>query len=210
MKIVVFQERGSGERKIQGIRTFGDGIEIVEVRDVGGPFPEFVDEPQIYIKPDFSADLCLNFIRHPDLSQYLVDLCNNKEIPVVASGQNVTGAITPFTCCGLGEHRALGEYGRRFGMPRLEVKLSNKKISEVKVIRGAPCGATWEAAPSIIGLFFDEAAYTFSRGIQYICAVDPSGFDPIREKSRLHYAGKIHINALKIALRAAGVDPQQL
>jgi len=61
---------------------------------------------------DFSADLCLNYIIHPDLSLYLVEICRKKNIPVIASGQKMKGAFTPFTCCGLGHHPALGEYGR--------------------------------------------------------------------------------------------------
>ena len=199
-RIIVFEERRSGRRKIQGIRRYGKGMEIVAVVDVGGPFSEFIDEPQAIIYKDFSADLCLNFIRHPDLSLYLAEICNNKAISVVASGQKLKGAFTPFTCCGLGHHEDLGAYGRRFGVPELEVRTADGRIKEVIVRRGAPCGLTWELVPMIIGLPKEEAVSTYGRIIQYECAADPASFDPVSGKSQLHYAGHVHIKALEKAL----------
>ncbi|OCC15693.1 hypothetical protein DBT_1044 [Dissulfuribacter thermophilus] len=200
MKVIVFEERGSGRRKIQGIETYGKGIQIIDVIDVGGPFPEFVEEPEDLVQGDFSVDLCLNFVKHPDISQYIVDLYTEKGIPVVASGQKVKGAITPFTCCGLGEYSSLGQYGRLFGVPKLKVRVEQNRIVDVEVLRGAPCGITWEKAKSLVGLDPDEALSTFGRIIQYECVADPSNFDPISQKSQLHYAGDVHIKALKKAL----------
>ncbi len=199
-RIIVFEEQGSGKRKIEGIGRFGQGIEIIKVIDVGGPFPEFVDEPEVIIDTDFSADLCLNYIRHPDLSLYLIEVCNKKAIPVVASGQKVKGALTPFTCCGLGHHPSLGPYGRQFGVPELEVLVEGGKIKVVSVLRGAPCGLTWDVAEAIEGLPVDEALSTFGRLIQYECVADPAKFDPISQKSQLHFAGDVHIRALKKAI----------
>jgi type I restriction-modification system DNA methylase subunit len=37
-------------------------------------------------------------------------------MPVIASGQNIPGAICPFTCCGLGRRKSLGAYGEQFGL----------------------------------------------------------------------------------------------
>jgi hypothetical protein len=56
-----------------------------------------VDDPELYIPEDFSADLVLDFLKHPDLSSYLVQVCRKKNIPVVASGKKHAGAMTPFT-----------------------------------------------------------------------------------------------------------------
>lgn len=200
-RIIVFEEQGSGHRKIDGIRRYGQkDMEIVDVIDVGGPFPEFVDEPGAIVRGDFEADLCLNYIRHPDLSQYLVAICNEKSIPVVASGQKIEGAFCPFTCCGLGHHPSLGAYGERFGVPELEVSVTRGKISTMVVVRGAPCGLTWDVASVILGLDVEEALSTYGRLIQYECVANPARFDPISGKSQLHYAGDVHIKALKKAL----------
>ena len=67
--------------------------------------------------------------------------------------------------------------------------------------RGAPCGATWEAAPRVIGLSPDEAAVRVGLEVQYVCVADPAGWDPIHGKSPVHFAGKIHQQAFLKALR---------
>ena len=78
--------------------------------------------------------------------------------------------------------------------------MENDRIVSIEVKRGAPCGATWDVLPRVIGLGLHEAVATLAREVQYICYADPSGFDPISGKSPLHYAGDVHAAALKKAL----------
>jgi hypothetical protein len=96
-RIVVFEEHGSGEKKIQGITGHGKGLEISRRVNIETHLPQFVDEPEQYIDNDFQADLVLDFLKHPDLSAYLARLCGEKNIPVIASGKKHEGAMTPFT-----------------------------------------------------------------------------------------------------------------
>ena len=95
--IVVFEEQGSGEKKIQGIGEHGTGLNIVKRYNIEENLPELVDDPEHYIPEDFEADLVLDFLKHPDLSEYLAKICSRKNIPVIASGKKHSGAITPFT-----------------------------------------------------------------------------------------------------------------
>ncbi len=199
-KIVVFEQQGSGQQKIAGIRAHGRGIEITAVYDIDLPLPAFIDEPADYLPADFEADLVLDFLKHPDLSEYLAGLCAAKKIPVIASGKKTAGAITPFTCCGLGRLAEAGPYGEQFGLPEFEVDQQNGVITSIRVRRGAPCSATWEVLQRIVGLSVEEALPTLAREVQYICKADPSRFDPVSGKSPLHYAGKVHIAALRKAL----------
>lgn len=74
------------------------------------------------------------------------------------------------------------------------------KVEAIDVRRGAPCGATWEAAPRVIGLSPDEAAVRIGLEVQYLCVADPAGWDPIHGKSPVHFAGKIHQQAFLKAL----------
>ncbi len=201
-RIVVFQQGGSGELKVAGIKSFGRGMEITRVFDLPDALPDVIDEPEEYLREGFDCDLVLNFLRHPDLSEYLVRLCNLKGIPVIASGRRVPGAITPFTCCGLGKIPSLGAYAVQFGIPEYEVELSGGRIASVKVLRGASCGATWRVAEELVGMDVEEAKSAAGRLVQYICAADPSGFDPVSGKSPLHFAGDVHILALKNAIEA--------
>ncbi len=216
-QIAVFEYQHSGHQKIAGIRRYGRNIEIVSITDLAGPLPDFIDEPEDYIKDDFEADLVLCFIKHPDLAYYLATICRGKGIPIIASGTKTALALTPFTCCGLGIHKNLGAYGEQFGVPEFTVAMRDDKIFAVTVKRGASCGATWQIADRIIGLRVEDALPVIGREVQYLCAADPSAFDPISGKSSLHYAGHVHINALKKAVADAGIgtvrdeteDPEQ-
>lgn len=199
-RITIFQQQGSGKEKIAGIQKFGANIEITRVYDIEAELPELIDTPEEYFPENFTGDLVLCFLKHPDLIEHLVAACTAKNIPIIAAGRKTQNAICPFTCCGLGYHEKLGAYGEQFGFPEFAIKLDGKKISKIDILRGASCGATWEAAKKIIGLTIEEAMTTLAREVQYICHADPSAFDPISGKSAVHYAGHVHNAALKKAI----------
>jgi thymidylate synthase len=202
MNIIVFQQAGSGERKIIGIEKYGKNLHIQQIISIDVALPAVIDEPQKYISPDFDTDLVMNYLKHPDLSSYLIDICEKKSIPVISTGMPGKG-FTPYTCCGLGKSERLGEYGRQFGFPEYEVTIENDRISHIEVLRGAPCGATWEAVVDLIGCPVEEAMSRLPRQVQYNCFANPSGWDPISGKSPVHYAGYVHIAALKKAIEKA-------
>ncbi|MFZ5775328.1 MAG: DUF166 family (seleno)protein DfsP [Thermodesulfobacteriota bacterium] len=207
--IVVFQERGSGNRKIGGIERYGKNIRISRVIDIDAPLPGFIDAPEEYIPDDFEGDLALSFLRHPDLLAWLAELCRRKGMPLIASGKKAAGAITPFTCCGLVQRAGLGRYGEQFGLPELEVRLDQEqRIVSARVVRGASCGATWEALQKLVGQPLAEALVNYAREVQYLCQADPSGFDPVTGKSPVHYAGHVHASALRKAAGLEGVDKE--
>ena len=205
-QIVVFEQDGSGDYKIAGIQVYGRNISVSRVFNIRGPLPVLIDEPEGYINRDFSGDLVLDFLKHPDLSQYVVELCREKGIPVIASGQHIPGAICPFTCCGLGRKEGLGEYGRQFGVPEYRVELLNRRIKALWVKRGASCGATWQVCRKMEGVPAGDAPTVISREIQYLCLSDPSDFDPVSGKSAVHFAGEVHKAALEKALKMAGAS----
>lgn len=201
-RIAIFQQNNSGREKVLGLERYGsDVIEISSTFNIDGTLPPLIDDPEEYLPTNIDADVVLSFLRHPDLLDHLVRLCLDKKIPVIASGKSVQGAITPFTCCGLNCREDLGGYGKRFGLPRLHITTDkNGTITEVDVIRGASCGATWVAAAHLVGISMEHAPTIFAREVQYFCKSDPSAFDPVSGKSSLHYAGHVHAAALKKAL----------
>lgn len=208
-KILVFQQRGSGEPKIAGVRKYGHGLYAIEIVHIDEPLPPVLDDTQPYLPTVISADLVLDYLRHPDLSEDLARRCAALKIPVVASGKKVkvSGVYTPPTCCGLSRPGRLGLYEERFGAPEIEVQVDNGHIQKVMVRRGAPCGATWEAAEKMEGWPVEEAAVRYGLEVQYFCVADPSGWDPLYGKSPVHFAGHVHKKAMLRALKAVGVTP---
>jgi hypothetical protein len=203
MKITVFEQNGSGQHKISGIQRYGSGIEIKKIYSVDVFLPDFVEDPEEYITDSFTGDLVLDYLTHPDLSFYLIQVCRKKKIPVIASGRKNEHALTPFTCCGLGRHKKLGEYGEQFGFPEYRIELQNNAIAVLEVVRGAPCGATWDILSRVVGVDIDEAMSLLPREIQYQCTANPGRFDPITGKSPVHYAGYVHRAALKKAIQVS-------
>lgn len=81
------------------------------------------------------------------------------------------------------------------------MEINDGKAARIKVLRGAPCGATWDAAKRVEGLPLEEAIFRIGLETQYFCSADPSGWDPMYGKSPVHFAGDVHIAAFKKALR---------
>jgi hypothetical protein len=97
--ILVFQQNGSGEKKIEGIKRYGNNRFDLEIVSIDASLPTFIDDAGEYLPRDIRTDLVLDFLKHPDLSQDLAVLCRNRKIPVVASGKKlrVKGTLTPPT-----------------------------------------------------------------------------------------------------------------
>ncbi len=81
------------------------------------------------------------------------------------------------------------------------MEISEDRIKHVKVVRGAPCGATWKAAEKMKGISVKEAVIRMGLEPQFFCSADPAGWDPIYGKSPVHFAGKVHSKALESAIQ---------
>ncbi len=99
LKILVFQQNNSGESKIAGIKKFGEGRFYIHMISMDMPLPTVIDDAREFLPEDIEADLVLDFLKHPDLSYDLAQLCREKGIPVVASGKKmkIDGVATPPT-----------------------------------------------------------------------------------------------------------------
>jgi len=99
MKILVFQQHRSGEKKIAGIRKYGGDQFKMEVVSIDNDLPPLIDDAREFLPQRIKADLVLDFLQHPDLSQDLAQICFENDIPVVASGKKHphSHAITPPT-----------------------------------------------------------------------------------------------------------------
>ena len=84
-RLLIFQQNGSGESKIKGVEKYGDGLFIIDKISIDTPLPGVIDNTSEYLPEDFSADLVLDFLKHPDLSHDLARICHKKDIPIVAT-----------------------------------------------------------------------------------------------------------------------------
>jgi hypothetical protein len=205
LKVLVFQQGGRGESKVKGIGRYGQNQFDITLVTIDQPLPLVVDDASEFLPDTLDADLVLDFLKHPDLSHDLALLCRRLGIPIVASGKKTTvpGTHTPPVCCALAHHRELGPYSRCFGAPEFDVMVKDGIISNVTVRRGAPCGATWEAASRIIGYSVEEAPVRIGLDTQFFCTADPANWDPIWGKSPVHLAADLHRGALVAALKKA-------
>jgi hypothetical protein len=202
-KILVFQRCGLGAGKVKGIGEFGRDIALTVV-DVGSPAAPIVDDPESYFPGNADeliadADLVLDHLYHPDLSGFLLERAKALGKEVIATGRKIPGAVSPCTCCSLGHIERLGPYAEQFGTPEFEVEVDEEgKIADIRVLRGAPCGATWEAAKAVIGLTVEEALPRIGLATQFNCFAKTSA--NLYLQNPLHIAGEIHTAALEHAI----------
>lgn len=83
-------------------------------------------------------------------------------------------------------------------------------VINIRVVRGASCAASWDAAQKIIGTPVDDAARKMGIESQFFCFANPAGWDPIYGKSPVHFAGKIHAKAIASAIERAQVKNKKL
>lgn len=202
-KIMVFQQNGSGKTKIDGMTKFGKNQFIIKSFDIDDPLPPVLDDTSHYLPDKIEADIVLDYLIHRDLSDDLSVLCKKLDIPMVASGKKITtgDAICPPICCALSRQDCLGEYSKTFGTPDIEVMTKEDIITEIKVLKGAPCGATWNAAQKIKNMPIEKALTRFGLEVQFFCSADPASWDPLWGKSPVHLAADVHTAILKARLK---------
>ena len=61
------------------------------------PLPDVLDDTSAILPAVIHADLVLDYLRHPDLSEDLALLCERQSIPMIAPGRTIRYAVTPPT-----------------------------------------------------------------------------------------------------------------
>ena len=209
-KILVVQRDGLGDSKVEAVAELRPDLEL-HVINLERPFEVLIDDPEAHFPDDLEdwldwAELVLDHLYHPDLSDHLVRRCGAHQVPVIAAGRRIPGADTPTTCCTLTRRSRFGPYGESFGAPEFEAEIAAGKITRLNVLRGAPCGATWKAAQDVTGLEISEALHRIGLVTQFHCLAKAN--PNIFLTNPLHVAGDVHIAALRKALPAETLDPE--
>jgi hypothetical protein len=213
-----------GRRLIQNIKKNSNfrilSIEFPEV------LPEFIEEPEEFIasldldKRVFRCELVIAYTLHPDLTPEIVRLSgeNRACAVIIAGGISRAGGHEELSrladkydmhvkvheiCCDMEKcgDPVLHEFTSCFGRPEVKITIKDSIISNVEVVRSAPCGSTWHMAGSLIGSNTEDAPAKGGLLVQqYPCRAVRG------KKGGIHKAAELHKKAVEIALKEATYD----
>lgn len=208
-----------GRRLIENIQRNSEfkvtSIELPE------SLPDFIEDPQEFIaslnidKKALSSDLIIAYTLHPDLTPEIIRLAgeNGARAVIIAGGMSRSGGCEELDelsgkynmhiqvheiCCEIGEcgNDVVDRFASFFGIPEVKINVNNGIVSNVDVIRSAPCGSTHHMAKGLIGKSIEEApAYAGLLVQQYPCRAVRG------TKSGIHKAAQLHKKAVEKALR---------
>ena len=198
MRVIVFQRGELGKHIIEGLKKHSD-IDVVDFT-VPEELPKIIDDPEDFLDTGFEADLIFDHLHHTDLSEYLVGIAKDRGIPIIVPGSKIEGAMTPRICCALVLKDKIPGF-EKFGYPDFELEVEDGKIKDIKVLKGAPCGATWDVVEKVKGVALEDAPAKIALELQYLCKAK-TGYDVAKsKKSPLHLAGDVHKKAFKKAIQ---------
>ncbi|MDK2893032.1 DUF166 domain-containing protein [Methanohalophilus sp.] len=205
-----------GTRLVETIRR-NSFMEVV-VAEIPANLPEFIDKSEEYfsslhINPEvFNTDILITYSLHPDLTPEIVrEAAKHGVKSVIVPGGAQKAPILELKqiasecgihvevdeiCCTIGGNPYNLAFTSRFGIPQFEVSVSDGKISDVRVTRGAPCGSTWYMASNIIGTPVKDAPARAGLLIQqYPCRAVRG------QEGGIHKSAEIHKKEMEAALQ---------
>ncbi|MBC7086435.1 MAG: DUF166 domain-containing protein [Methanomethylovorans sp.] len=207
-----------GKRLIDTILEKTDlGVISAEVPEY---LPAFIDEPDEFLeelninKKVFDTDILITYSLHPDLTPAIARLAGSKGVRglIVPGGaskaplQELASISQKYgmhievenICCTLRANPAICKFTDKLSSPFLEVIVSEEKVEEVKVIRGAPCGSTWKMAEGLKGIPLKDAPAKAGLLIQqYPCRAVRG------TKGGIHESAQVHMDAVAKAIEKA-------
>mgnify|MGYP000501121270 CR=1 FL=1 len=113
--------------------------------------------------------------------------------------------VFPRPFCSLSSGKGpIGVFAERFGRPKLEVELEGGRISDVRVLRGAPCGSTHYAAQRIIGVEASRAPGLAGLSVQIYPCLASHVEDPLLGEDMIHVSASLAKAAVEEAILRAG------
>jgi hypothetical protein len=171
--------------------------------------PGFIDDPEEFLRElaldntVFGADIVITYSLHPDLTSAIAERAGKDGVRalIVPGGaakapirelEQISGKYGMYIevediCCTLSENPAIYEFSSELASPVLDIETDNGKISDVIVIRGAPCGSTWQMAKELIGTKIEDAPARAGLLIQqYPCRAVRGTLGGIHQSAEIH------------------------
>lgn len=187
---IVYRERA---REVF-VKTIGRFFEVLAVKldEDLPPIVEKCDLPESL----FECDVVLSYAFHPDVNLEIAERAKGLVI-IVGRDRYLRrkGVIVEDVCCAtLRKH----PFFERFGIPEFEVEIEDGRLKNVKVLRSAPCGATFFVAERLKGVEVNRAPILAGYYAQIYPCLSTRG-----RGGGIHKAGKVHELAIMRAIRKA-------
>lgn len=207
-----------GLRLVENIKKNSDfKVSSIQIPE---SLPDFIESPGDFIaglnldKSIFSSDLIIAYILHPDLTPEIVRLAgeNGARAVIIAGGAARAGGLSELQkisgkynmhielheiCCDIEKcgNKVVDEFASCFARPELRITTKNGIVSDVEVLRGAPCGSTWHMAKGLAGASIKDAPGKAGLIVQQYPCRAVRGI-----KGGIHKAGELHKKAVENAL----------
>ncbi|MCZ7393692.1 MAG: DUF166 domain-containing protein [Candidatus Methanoperedens sp.] len=206
-----------GLRLIENIKKNSDFK--VSSLQIPESLPDFIEAPSDFLadlnldKSVFSNDLVIAYTLHPDLTPEIVRLAgeNGARAVIIAGGAARAGGLSELQkisekynmhieiheiCCDIEQcgNNVIDEFASCFGRPRIRITTKGGIISNVEVLRGAPCGSTWHMAKGLVGASIKGAPGKAGLLVQQYPCRALRGI-----KGGIHKAGELHKKAVEMA-----------
>ena len=217
MKVGIITRGRYGHRVIDTIKKWTD----MSVVSTGLPEPElsnFIEEPEKIVeqidKSVFDVDLLMSYALHPDLNPEIVKLSGKLGVKavIIPGGARRAGSLEELNqiskeygiaievteiCCShaSSDDETINEFLSKLGRPEYKIETKNGKVSNVEVVRGAPCGSSFRVAEQLIGLDLKEAPIKGGWFTQIYPCRASRGI-----KGKIHTSAEIHKKAVEDAL----------
>ena len=199
-----------GARLLDTIEKYTDFM--TESDSIPSILPDFIEDPASFVddlaldNDVFGMDLVITYSLHPDITPEIVNRAAQAgtKAVIIPGGRSLAGdpdflrdiskkyntrILVEDICCAIcsDKNPEIYEFSTRLGCPGLQIKIRDDKISEVKVIKGAPCGSTWLMAKNLIGVpVIDAPAKAGLLVQQYPCRATRGTREGIHNSARLH------------------------
>lgn len=207
-----------GLRLIENIRKNSDfKVSSIQIPE---QLPDFIESPEDFIaslnldKSVFSNDLVIAYTLHPDLTPEIVRLAgeNGARAVIIAGGAARAGGLSELQkisgkynmhievheiCCEIDKcgNNIVDEFASCFGKPEMKITAKLGLISNVEVVRGAPCGSTRHVAKGLAGTRVEDAPAKAGLLVQQYPCRALRGI-----KGGIHKAAQLHKRAVEKAL----------
>ena len=196
-----------GKRLIETLKSKSD-FDIVTA-ELPVNLPDFIDEPVDLLNnldlnnKVFKTDILITYSLHPDLTSEIARIAGRSGVKalIVPGGESRApmNELEKYSneygihievddiCCAIEPCAETSEFTSFFGCPVLNIQTDNGKVTNVDVIRGAPCGSTWHMAAKLVGTYVRDApAYAGLLIQQYPCRAVRGNKGGIHESAELH------------------------